>query len=108
MEYKREITQEERYHYIKQGFDDLEKIFSSTRAIGQQFYQNQPVWNNHMIKEEEILQQCNNNSIFTTICGYLEDFFIKEDEEIIISLLSWYLNICSICQSIIVMFIHDL
>ena len=105
MEYKREITQEERYHYIKQGFDDLEKIFSSTRAIGQQFYQNQPVWNNNMIREEEILQQCNNNSIFTTICGYLEDFLMKEDEEIIISLLSWYLNICSMCQSTIVMFI---
>lgn len=99
MVYKREITKEERFHYIKQGVDDLERIFSSTRAIGQQFYQCQPVWNNHMIKEEEILQECNNNSIFTTVCGYLEEFLVKENEDVIISLLSWFLNICSVCQS---------
>ena len=55
MQYKESVSTAEWSHYLKQSYEDVESILSSTRPVGQQFYQGQPVWNKRMLKEEEVL-----------------------------------------------------
>ena len=70
--YKVDVTETDWIDYLRQGYDDLDSILTSTRPIGQQFYQGNHVWNRRMLKEEDVLNELQNNSIFTTVCGYLE------------------------------------
>lgn len=99
MKYKEDVSAEERFHYVKQGFDDLDYIFTSTRPVGQQFYQGQHVWNKGMLRESDVLNELNNNSIFTTACGYVEEFINKENDDYLIELVSWFMDICKYCES---------
>ena len=105
MTYRRDVTDSEWVNYLRQGYDDLDSILTRTRPVGQQFYQGNPVWNRHMLKEEDVLDELQNNSIFTTICAYLEDAINCESTQDIdskvVEFLSWYLSVCERCS------IHD-
>lgn len=93
MQYKDDISAEERFHYIKQSFDDLNFILSSTRPVGQQFFEGQPVWNKRMISEQAVLKELNNNSLFSTARTYLERGMRH--------LLTWFTQICEMCERIV-------
>ena len=105
MAYKRDVTDSEWVNYLRQGYDDLDSILTRTRPVGQQFYQGNPVWNRNMLKEEDVLDELQNNSIFTTICAYLEDAIncesTQEIDSKVVEFLSWYLSVCERCS------IHD-
>ena len=52
--YKVDVTETDWIDYLRQGYDDLDSILTSTRPIGQQFYQGNHVWNRRMLKEEDV------------------------------------------------------
>lgn len=101
MQYKESVSTAEWSHYLKQSYEDVESILSSTRPVGQQFYQGQPVWNKRMLKEEEVLGELHNNSIFTTTCSYMEDFVTSSptNDAILRSMLEWFWDVCNQCES---------
>lgn len=94
MEYKADVSAEEQTHFLKQSLADLEFILSSTRPVGQQFYQGQPVWNKRMLTEEDVLNELHNNSIFTTACSTVETFVNSKEEEKLAAMLQWFWDVC--------------
>ena len=102
LKHEQEVSEEELHQYLLQGVHQLEWIFSSTKAIGQQFYDGNPVWNKRMITEKEIVSDLNNNTVFVTAYSYIHDFFVqsKYDHSLINELLLWFSDLCGHCQSI--------
>lgn len=96
MQYQHETTSEERSEYLKQAMSDLQSTLQSTRPIGQQFYEAQHIWSTRMISEQTVLQELQNNSIFTTVCTFVKDCIDKNSG--MEALFSWYLDICKICS----------
>ena len=113
--YKVDVTETDWIDYLRQGYNDLDSILTSTRPIGQQFYQGNHVWNRRMLKEEDVLNELQNNSIFTTVCGYLEDIVnshsAREEDVKMGELLDWYSSVCKRCaiedEDRIVQLLHD-
>ena len=102
LKHEQEVSEEELHQYLLQGVHQLEWIFSSTKAIGQQFYDGNPVWNKRMMTENEIIADLNNNTIFVTAYSFIHDFFVqsKYNYSIIDELLLWFSDLCDHCQSI--------
>ena len=97
MEYKADVSPAEWTHFLSQSLEDLEAILASTRPVGQQFYQGQPVWNKRMLKEEEVLGELHNNSIFTSACSALEAFVNSEETDTLGAMLQWFWDVCDRC-----------
>ena len=102
MKHEQQITQEELHQYLLQSVHQLEWVLSSTKAIGQQFYNKNPVWNKRMMTEKEVLSDLDNNTIFVTANSYLHDFFGSngDDNTMIIEMLLWFSELCDSCQRI--------
>ena len=67
--YKVDVTETDWMNYLRQGYDDLDSILTSTRPIGQQFYQGNHVWNRRMLKEEDVLNELQAKEKLATLLG---------------------------------------
>ena len=101
MSYLKDVGQDVWNAYLKQGLEDLQRILDSTRPVGQQFYQGKHVWNNRMLTEAQVLKELQSNSIFTTVCGLVDEMLCEKETAVVDAKMSaieaWYHSVCERC-----------